>query len=52
MRIFFSSRLVFRDILIIKQGCDQHSDKVKTWGAADAEDWPGDFYFLRVVTLV
>ena len=31
MRIFFSSRLVFRDILIIKQGCDQHSDKVKTW---------------------
>ena len=31
MRVFFSSRLVFRDILIIKQGCEQHSDKVQTW---------------------
>ena len=31
MKIFFSSRLVFRGILIIKQRCDQHSDKVKTW---------------------
>ena len=39
MRIFFSSRLVFRDILIIKQGCDQHSDKVKTWGSG--------FYLLK-----
>ena len=39
MRVFFSSRLVFRDILIIKQGYDQHSDKVKTWGS--------DFYLLK-----
>ena len=31
MRVFFSSRLVFRNILIIKSGYDQHSDKVKTW---------------------
>ena len=23
---------MFRDILIIKQGCDQHSDKMKTCG--------------------
>ena len=71
MRVFFSSRLVFRNILIIKQGCDQRSDKVKTWGSgfyllkkrregrlecvwgtATAEDWPRDFFFLRVVTLV
>ena len=39
MRVFFSSRLVFRDILIIKQGCNQHSDKVKTWGSG--------FYLLK-----
>ena len=32
MKIFFSSRLVFRGILIIKQGCDQHLYKMKTWG--------------------
>jgi hypothetical protein len=25
---------------------------VSVWGAAAAEDWPGDFFFLRVVTLV
>ena len=31
MRIF-SSKLVFRGILIIKQGYDHHSDEVKTWG--------------------
>ena len=39
LRIFFFFGLVFRDILIIKQGCDQHSDKVKTWGS--------DFYLLK-----
>ena len=39
MRVFFSSKLVFKDILIIKQGCDQHSDKVKTWGSG--------FYLLK-----
>ena len=37
--IFFSSRLVFRDILIMKQRCDQHLDKVKTWGSG--------FYLLK-----
>jgi len=25
---------------------------VSVWGATAAEDWPGDFFFLRVVTLV
>ena len=25
---------------------------MSVWGAATAEDWPGDFFFLRVVTLV
>jgi len=25
---------------------------VSIWSAAAAEDWPGDFFFLRVVTLV
>ena len=25
---------------------------VSVWGAAAAEDWPGDFFLLRVVTLV
>ena len=39
MRVFFSSKLVFRGILIIKQGCDHHSDKVKTWGSG--------FYLLK-----
>jgi len=39
MRVFFSSRLVLRNILIIKQGCDQHSDKLKTWGSG--------FYLLK-----
>ena len=72
MRIFFSSRLMFRGILIMKQRCDQHSDQIKlpgfkilpseeeegrsikapVWGVADAEDWPGDFFFLRLETLV
>ena len=39
MRVFFSSKLVFRGILIIKQRCDQHSDKVKTWASG--------FYLLK-----
>ena len=72
LRIFFSSRLMFRGILIMKQRCDQHSDQIKlpgfkilpseeeegrsikasVWSAAAAEDWHGDFFFLRVVTLV
>ena len=39
MRVFFSSRLVFRNILIIKSGYDQHSDKVKTWDSG--------FYLLK-----
>ena len=26
--------------------------RASTWSAAAAEDWPGDFFFLRVVTLV
>ena len=70
--MFFSSRLVFRGILIIKQEYDQCSDKVKSqrfkilpyegeeggfakssvWSIAAAEDWPVDFFFLRLVTLV
>ena len=25
---------------------------VSVWGAAATEDWPRDFFFLRVVTLV
>ena len=26
--------------------------RASTWSAAAAEDWPGDFFFLQVVTLV
>ena len=72
MRVFFSSRLVFRGILIVKQRYGQHLDKVKSpgfkilpseeevgrsirvsvWSTTATEDWPGDFFFLRVVTLV
>ena len=26
--------------------------RASVWGAAAAEDWPGDFFFLQVVTLV
>ena len=39
MRVFFSSRLVFRNSLIIESGYDQHSDKVKTWDSG--------FYLLK-----
>ena len=28
------------------------STRASIWNAAAAEDWPGDFFFLRVVTLV
>ena len=28
------------------------SIKAPVWGVAAAEDWPGDFFFLRLVTLV
>ena len=28
------------------------SIRVSVWSTAAAEDWPGDFFFLRVVTLV
>ena len=31
---------------------ERRSIEVSVWGAAAAEDWPGDFFFLRVVTLV
>ena len=26
--------------------------RTSVWSTAAAEDWPGDFFFLRVVTLV
>ena len=39
MIVLFSSRLVFRNILIIELGYDQHSDKVKTWDSG--------FYLLK-----